>query len=297
MDRLIGILTILLQKEKTTAPELASRFEVSRRTILRDLDTLSMAGIPITATRGGNGGIAIMEGYKISKSVLTSGELENLVAALKGLDTVSKQSNFEKLVSKLAPESAIISFADSMIIDLSSHYKDSLSEKIEILKQAIAAHKTVRFHYFYAKGEITRELEPYIIQFLWDGWYVFGWCVLRKDFRQFKLNRLWNLIQTDTVFELRAIPTERRNGGYPSPEPCQIRLLFTKDVRYRLIEEYGLHCYEETENGLLVSLTYTNKDYILSWILSFGDHAVILEPAEIREEFRQLTKKMAEQYE
>ena len=128
-DRLIGILTMLLQNEKTTAPELAQKFEVSRRTILRDIDTLAMAGIPIVSTRGGSGGIAIMDGYKIKTSVLTSDELQNLIAALKGLNSVSEKSYFESLMRNLSPAYAVVSLTDSIVIDLSGYYLEKAFRK------------------------------------------------------------------------------------------------------------------------------------------------------------------------
>lgn len=296
IDRLMGILTVLLQNDKSTAPELARRFEVSRRTILRDIDTLAMAGIPIVATRGGDGGISVMNGYKINKSILTSDELQNLMTALKGLDSVSRQSNFESLISKLAPQNAVVSLPDSIVIDLSSHNKDSLSEKIALLKLAITERRAVRFDYYYPKGEMAREIEPYFIQFIWSAWYVFGWCRLREDFRRFKLNRLWNLSLYDNHFPIRTVSSDKANGGYPYPEPYNIKILFDKSVRFRLIEEYGLNCYSETESGLCLSLGYTNKDYILSWILSFGDKAEVLEPVETRNEFEHLAKNIYDRY-
>lgn len=296
IDRLIGILTVLLQNDKTTAPELAKRFEVSRRTILRDVDTLCLAGIPIVSIRGGDGGISIMEGYKINKNVLTADELQTLVTGLKSIDSVSKQSNFESLMTKIAPSNAMVSLADSVVIDLSSHYKDSLSEKIELFKRAIAEHKTVRFDYYYAKGEVPREIEPYFVEFRWNAWYVFGWCKLREDFRRFKLNRLWNYILTDNSFTSRFVPDEKANAQDAFPEPYQIKILFDKSVRFRLIEVYGLTCYEETADGLLLTLDYTNKDYMFSWILGFGDKAKVLEPDEIRAEFAEIAKNIFNVY-
>jgi predicted DNA-binding transcriptional regulator YafY len=297
LDRLIGILTILLQTEKTTAPALARRFEVSRRTILRDIEALSMAGIPVVTARGGDGGISIMEGYKINKSVLMADELQALVAGLKGMDSISKQSHFESLMAKLAPSNAMVSLTDSMIIDLSSHYKDSLSEKIELLKRAIAARRAVRFDYYYPKGEMPREIEPYIIQFKWSAWYVFGWCRLRQDFRRFKLNRLWNLVLTDDVFEPRHVPPEQASGDDAFPEQHSVTVLFDQSARFRLIEDYGPHCYEETGDGLLLSLDYSNKEWIFSWLLGFGDKAVILEPEDIRAEFAVLARNISARYE
>lgn len=136
IDRLIGILTVLLQVDKTTAPALAERFEVSRRTILRDIDSLCLEGIPIVTHQGGDGGISIMEGYKINKSVLTTDELSNLVAALKGLDSISKTSYFESL-NKLAPDNKALKVPT--IIPKSSAEKKALCIMYtlrKILKQA-----------------------------------------------------------------------------------------------------------------------------------------------------------------
>lgn len=297
IDRLMGILTILLQTKKTTAPLLSARFEVSRRTILRDINTLCQAGIPIVTTQGSDGGISIMDGYKINKSVLTTEELQNLVAALKSIDSISKKSNYENLIMKLAPENnAMVSFTDSVIIDLSSHYKDSLSEKIALIKQAIAENKTISFDYYYSKGKNRRNIEPYFIEFKWNAWYVFGWCSLRKDFRRFKLNRLWDLHLTGNTFPIRSVSVDASSGTNTFPDPYKMTVLFDKSVRFRLIEDYGLNSYEETKNGLLFTISYTNKEYMFSWLLGFGDKAQLLEPENIRAEFTDLTKKIAKLY-
>jgi len=294
LDRLLGILTVLLQKEKTTTPELAKQFEVSRRTILRDIDTLNMAGIPIVSTRGGDGGISIMDGYKINHGVLTTGELQNLIAALKGLDSVSKHSNLENLMRKLAQGNAIVSLADSIVIDLSGYYKDALSEKIALIKQAISESKVISLDYYYEKGNTRREIEPYCIEFRWKAWYLFGWCRKRKDFRRFKLNRLWELALTNEPFNRRIVPDGmlKSNDIFNEQNKNNIQILFDKSVRFRLIDEYGLNCYEENENGLLLSLDYTKKEYVFNWVLGFADKAEILSPLGVREEFAEVTKNI-----
>ena len=297
IDRLIGILTVLLQKDKTTAPQLADRFEVSRRTIMRDIDALCGAGIPIVTTQGGDGGISIADGYKINNSILTTEELQNLTAALKGLDSVSKSSNFENLMRKLSPKnSAMVSLTDNVIIDLSSHYKDSLSEKIAIIKRAINERRLISFDYYYSKGESRRKIEPYFIEFRWNSWYVFGWCIDRQDFRRFKLNRLWTLNLADEKYKARSIPLDKAEASDVFSDTFNVQILFDKSVRFRLIETYGLNCYEETNKGLLFSMDYTNKDYIFSWILAFGDKAEILAPEDMREEFSRLVKNLYEKY-
>ena len=295
-DRLIGILTVLLQNDIITAPQLAERFEVSRRTIMRDIDTLNMAGIPVRSVRGGSGGFSVMEGYKITHSVLTSDELNNLAAALKGLDSVSKQSNFDAVMKKLAPQNAVFSLTDSFVIDLSSYYRDSISEKIALIRQAADQNRTIAFDYYSPKGKNRREIEPYCIEFRWQAWYVFGWCLERKDFRRFKMNRLWELKMNERQFVRRDIPSgvSSTEDVFSDLNPVLIR--FDKSVRFRIIEEYGPDSYEENETDLLLTAGYTNKDYIISWVLGFGDKAEIISPPELRNECRKTTARMHEKY-
>ena len=295
IDRLMGILTVLLRESKTTMPELAERFEVSRRTIQRDIDALAIAGIPIVSVRGGSGGVSIMEGYKINHSVLTAAELESLAAALKGLDSVSKQPEAERLLSKLAPNNAA-SLPDSIVIDLSSHYKNSLSEKIALFRQAIAEKRAVVFDYYYEKGQSRRVIEPYCVEYRWTAWYVFGWCRSRNDFRRFKLNRLWSPAITDEFFKTKQVPKEKAEADDAFPEQHTAHILFDKSVRFRLIEDYGPDCYEETDSGLLLSLSYTNEGFFTSWVLSFGENAEVLSPPEMQSQIAQIVKNMAEKY-
>ena len=134
IDRLIGILSILLQQEKITAPELAKKFEVSRRTINRDIENLCKAGIPIVTKQGQNGGISIIDGYKIDKTLLTSSDMQAILSGLGSLDSVSGTNQVSILMEKLGA-SNFISGNPNILIDLSSWYKDSLSPKIEQIKK------------------------------------------------------------------------------------------------------------------------------------------------------------------
>ena len=175
LDRMLGILTILLQKTRVTAPELAGKFEVNRRTIGRDIDTLCMAGIPIITRQGSGGGISIAEGFKLDKSVLTTNELSDIVAALKGFGSITPRSNIERTLDKLrVNDDAVLSLHEPIIIDFASHYKGQLTEKIELIKQAVLSERFIEFDYFYNKGESHRRIEPYFVIFQWTSWYMFG---------------------------------------------------------------------------------------------------------------------------
>ena len=147
-DRLLGIVTMLLQRVKVTAPELAQRFEVSRRTISRDIETLCQAGIPIVTTQGRNGGITIMEGYSLDRTLLTSKDMQAILAGLRSLDSVSGTNRYRQLMQKLSPEHSSVLAQQHILINLSSWYRASLEPKIELLQGAMDANFLVEFTYY-----------------------------------------------------------------------------------------------------------------------------------------------------
>lgn len=169
IDRLIGILSILLQEEKTTAPELAERFEVSRRTINRDIEDLCKAGIPIRTAQGIGGGISIMNGYRMDRTLLTSRDMQMILAGLRSLDSVSGSRYYGQLMEKIqAGSSEFISGRESILIDLSSWYKETLAPKIATIQDAIENRHLVDFYYYAPSGEGKRSIEPYYIVFMWE---------------------------------------------------------------------------------------------------------------------------------
>jgi predicted DNA-binding transcriptional regulator YafY len=299
LDRLLGILTVLLQKDRVTAPELADRFEVSRRTIGRDVDALCMAGIPVVAHQGSGGGISIAEGFKLDKSVLTVDELSSMIAALKGIGSITEPTTIERTLDKLCVNTdAVVSLCEPVIIDLASHYKGQLTEKIKCIKRAVLDRRTIEFNYFYEKGESHRLVEPYFVIFQWKAWYVFGFCLERSDFRLFKLQRLWNLHLCDERFVPRQIPPEKRDfgGWFEEEKENKLVALFDPTVKYQLIETYGLDCYEETTEGLMFEIKFTNRDYILAWLLGFGGKVKVLEPKAVVEDIQKAAGSILSRY-
>lgn len=297
IDRLIGILSILLQQEKVTAPYLAEKFEVSRRTINRDIEALCMAGIPLVTTQGQNGGISIMDGYKIDRTLLTSSELQAILAGLRSLDSVSGTARYTQLMEKLsAGASNLLAGGQHILIDLSSWYKSSLSSKIELIHGAIDHAHLIAFTYFSPHGDSRRTVEPYDLIFQWSSWYVWGWCRTRQDFRLFKLNRMTDL-QSGEPFEKRAAPLPDLSQEKLFPHCYQVTALFAPACKWRLVEEYGIDSFSEQPDGtLLFSFGFTDRESILSWILSFGSSAVLLEPAELRKELLQFGAELQQIY-
>lgn len=283
IDRLIGIITTLQQQKTVTAPYLAEKFEVSRRTINRDIEDICKAGIPIVTTQGANGGISIMDGFSLDTTVFTEQELTAIFTGLKSLDSVSSFASAEKLAEKIGGSSAI-KLANDMIIDLSSYYKDDLAPKIEQMKHAIKESRCISFHYCYNKGEADKYIEPYLIVFKWSDWYVFGFCREHQDFRMYKLRRLWDLQIAEETYTIRDIPDEKKQFGFHMTDDYIISAVYEPEVKYRLVEEYGHTSFTVQEDGkLYTEWGFTTQKGALEWFLSFGDKVRVLTPPEMVE--------------
>lgn len=298
IDRQLGILSILLQRENVTASYLAQMFEVSVRTINRDVEDLCKAGIPIVTRQGISGGISIMDGYKIDRTMLTRAEMQDILAGLRSLDSVNGTNRYGQLMEKLSIGSSDFLVGNqSVLIDLSSWYKDSLALKIELIRSAIEQHKELEFLYYAPKGESSRTIEPYYLIFRWSSWYVWGWCRDREDFRLFKLNRMDKVLVSERVFSRREAPLPDLRDERVFPGGIRVKALFEADCKWRLVEEFGTGCFIEQKDGkLLFQADYTDKENLLTWLLTFRDKAELLEPAELRYELRKSILQMKRKY-
>ncbi len=298
IDRLIGILSVLLQEEKTTAPELAERFEVSKRTINRDIEDLCKAGIPVRTAQGAGGGISIMDGYRMDRTILTSKDMQMILAGLRSLDSVSGSSYYSQLMEKIqAGSSEFITGRDSILIDLSSWYRESLAPKIETIQDAIGNRHLIRFRYYAPSGESDRTVEPYYLVFRWSNWYLWGWCLKRKDFRMFKLNRMDDVQKTEKIFECRDATMPDLSNEKIFPGGIKVKALFEPDQKWRLVEEFGPSCFTETDDGrLLFTADYTDMENLITWILTFGDKVEVLETKEARKKIALIVQKMTTIY-
>ena len=298
IDRLIGILSVLLQEEKTTAPELAERFEVSKRTINRDIEDLCKAGIPVRTAQGTGGGISIMDGYRMDRTILTSKDMQMILAGLRSLDSVSGSSYYSQLMEKIqAGSSEFITGRDSILIDLSSWYRESLAPKIETIQDAIGNRHLIRFRYYAPSGESDRTVEPYYLVFRWSNWYLWGWCLKRKDFRMFKLNRMDDVQKTEKIFECRDATMPDLSNEKIFPGGIKVKALFEPDQKWRLVEEFGPSCFTETDDGrLLFTADYTDMENLITWILTFGDKVEVLETKEARKKIALMVQKMTTIY-
>lgn len=294
IDRLIGIITTLQQKGKVTAPYLAEKFEVSRRTINRDIDAICAAGIPLVTTQGTDGGVSIMSGFEIDTTIFTEDELRCIFTGLSCLGSVSYSKEFRNIAEKINDADII---ADDIIINLASFYKESLAKKIEILRKAIKENRKIEFRYYYTKGEAVKTIEPYIVVFQWGEWYILGFSEERGDFRMYKLNRLWNLKMTNKKYIKRDIPESILEFGKDFDDNFTVEAKYDSSVKYRIIETYGPDCFTDNKDGgLYASISFGSREKAMDWFLSLGSKAEIISPVSFREDYKKEILKIIEKY-
>lgn len=297
IDRLVGILSVLLQKDNVSAPYLAEKFEVSRRTINRDIEDLCKAGIPIVTRQGANGGISVMENFKIDKTLLTNSDMQAILTGLKSLDSISGTNRYRTLIEKFAGDGCELLSDNRIIIDLSGWDKSAVAQKTALLESAIVKRTKVTFKYFSPSGESERKAEPYRIVFQWSNWYLWAFCTERQDYRIFKLSRMTELKATDEIFEERANCEFNRQDCFDIFDKIKALVRVDKSAQWRVIDEFGADRLIYNENGdILINYVWSDKQSFFHHIMSFGDKAEILEPLEYRTEFAEFIEKILKKY-
>lgn len=293
-NRLFRILYYILEKEKVTANELADKFEVSVRTIYRDIDSISSVGVPIFTTQGKGGGIKIDNEYILNKSLFDTNEKEQIIAALQGLEKTNEAYKSE-LITKL---STLFKIKNSNWIEIdftSWRSNNTYQDLFNALKTAIINKNIISFSYNSSKGEkINRKVKPIRLLFKEQDWYLYGFCLLRNDFRYFKLSRMKDLkvlaMNYEDNFENIVLKREIKYEN-----TVNIKLKFNKSVTFRVYDEFK--AIEEDEKGnLYVEIKIPNNYKLYNYIFSFGANVEILEPEEIRNQFKNMINKIAKKY-
>jgi predicted DNA-binding transcriptional regulator YafY len=283
INRLFEMVYILLRKKTVTAKELAEHFEVSTRTIYRDLDTLSSAGIPIYTSKGKGGGISLIENYVLKQSLFSEEEQKELLMSLQGLNAINTP-NMESILNKL---SAIFNQESIHWIDVDfSGWGNSKrdKEKFKQIKEGIFNKKLMSFDYFSSSGEKTiRLVEPLKLFFKGQSWYLYAFCRSRNDFRFFKLTRMKNLNLLEEQFE-RKIPAET-GQVLKMDDDKAVKLVLKIDAKmaYRVYDEFDEELIKKQNDGtFIISTVFPEGDWLYSYILSYGSYAEVLEPERIR---------------
>lgn len=294
-SRLFRILYYILEKGKATAQELADRFEVSVRTIYRDIDSISSAGIPIYALQGKGGGIRIAEEFVLSRSLLTKEEKEQILTALQGLENTNTLCENE-LLTKL---SALFKMKNTnwIEVDFSSWKKDLRAEKLfQDLKSAIISRKLVSFSYFSSSEEETvRSAKPARLLFKGQDWYLYAFCLLREDFRYFKLSRIKNLEVLPEGFEedFEGLILEKE---IPAEDLLLLKIKFDRSAAFRVYDELGGEIREDEDGSLHAEIRLPDDGSLYHYIFSFGDSAEVLEPKEVRARIKEMAERILKKY-
>ena len=280
-SRLFKIIYYLLDKGQATAPELAEKLEVSVRTIYRDIDALSGAGIPIYAEAGRNGGIHLMNDFVLDKAVLSKEEKQEILTALQSIHAVRSMGGSQTL-QKL---SAIfnLNWDDWLEIDFSRWgSKEDDNEKFELLKSAVLHRKSVKIRYAGSCGTISeRNIQPHKLVYQGKAWYLKAFCTEKQDWRIFKLNRIFDPKILDETFPKRSFPAPE---DVSESEYHEITLRFPKEMAYRVYDEFDKTQVQRQENGDLIASAKMPEDaWLTGFLLSFGTAVEILSPAYLRD--------------
>lgn len=293
-NRLFRMLYYILKKGKVTTGELAERFEVSIRTIYRDIDSLSSAGIPIYAIQGKGGGIEIADEFVLSKSLLTEDEREQIMTALCGLENVNKSYENE-LLTKL---SALFKIKNTnwIEVDFNSWQNNKIYEKIfNEIKSAILSKNILEFSYFGSNDETYRKVKPVRLLFKGQDRYLYAFCLLRNDFRYFKLSRIKKLKTLSVIFEDDfedvILKKEMRYEN-----TVHIKVKFDRKVAFRVYDELGENITEDEDGNLYAEVEIPNDYNLYGYIFSFGESAEVLEPKEIRIKIKKIINEMSKKY-
>lgn len=294
INRLFEMIYILLNRETVTANEFAEQFEVSRRTIYRDVELLSAAGIPIYMTKGRGGGVALMPHFVLNKTVLTDGEKAEILSALQAVDAVSlEQTNtaIGKLSSMFGGGGS-----DWLEVDFSDWANgEEEAATFSALKTAILGKKQAAFLYHSGEGTLRRTVEPLKLCFKGQSWYLYAYCTLREDHRFFKLRRIRELVILDKSFQ-RSAPAKLFEGGKMFQDGfVTITLKIAKEMAYRVYDEFPQH-QQQPDGTFVVQLTMPQGQWVYQYLATFGEYCEVLAPREVRLQIRDKLKKTLRKY-
>ena len=307
IDRLVSIIMVLLDKNRIGAQELADMFEVSLRTIYRDIDAINMAGIPVRGTSGVNGGFEIMPEYKLDKKVFSAADLS---AILMGLSSLSNMIHGDELINALAKVKSFIPAdrakdialkANQIFIDLSPWMGNrNMQPYLEKIKAALQESQLLSFEYADRYGnKTTRTAEPYQLVLKSNHWYLQGFCRKRNDFRLFRLSRMSKLQLQEEAFTPRDFQKPQLEfADFPASMQSEIKIRIHEAIREKVLD----YCTEDNfspdgDGYYLVSFPFIENDYHYNILFSFGNQCECLEPPHVRAEMKRRIHEIAALYE
>jgi predicted DNA-binding transcriptional regulator YafY len=306
IDRLVSIIMLLLEKKRLGAHELSGMFEVSLRTIYRDMDSINLAGIPVHSIPGVGGGFEIMQEYKLDRKVFSSADLS---AILMGLSSLSGMVRGEELANALAKVRSFVPAdrakdielqANQLQVDLSPWMGNrNIQPYLEIIKTALKESRLLTFDYVDRHGSRTsRTAEPYKLVLKNSQWYWQGYCHERKDFRLFRLSRTSKLRMQEETF----LPREHQDpqldfADIMAAMQGTIKIRIHESLMDRVLDYCPLENFSQDGDGYwIVSYPFIENDYYYTVLLGFGDACECLEPVHVRKEMKRRIQAMAALY-
>jgi len=308
LDRLVGILVILLGKERVQAKELAERFGVSARTILRDVEAINLAGIPIVTYQGEGGGISIAEGYRLDRSVLSGEDMASILGMLKGIDGAVSSRKHEILIEKLknslpSPQrEKLEGNLNRLVIDFTPwKVNEAAKKKLALINKAVDDCLELEFHYVDMEGKSTRRrVEPYSLILKTQVWYLYAWCCLREDFRYFRVSRMSELTVSGVSFKPREMrPPQQRSGdgGWnKAGKMTALELAFDKEMESVVRDSFSEEVSTLEDGRLLVKTSLPARNWMYGFLLSFGPTLEVLSPDHVRKGVAESAQAIRKKY-
>lgn len=308
LDRLFAIFIYLLNRDIVSANRLAKHFEVSQRTINRDMEVLMMAGIPIYSKKGKNGGFGILKNYKINNQLMDYNEIFYTIKSLEGIGQSidnKKTRNIIEKIKTLLPKSKQDEFSirnEKMHFDFK--YLQNEKDKGKYYKEmekAVETQNLIEIEYINSKAEkSTRVIEAMSIIFAWSSWYVYSYCRLKKDYRLFRLSRIKNLNRYDELFIRREKRYEEfinESNEYANQDVIDLELIFKKELSYIVEDLFNEGKQEKLDDGSInIKISYPKTEWVYSVILGYGDGVRVIKPVDFKDEIIKRAKKVIENY-
>ncbi|MBT6120707.1 YafY family transcriptional regulator [bacterium] len=307
LERLLAIVIKLLKKKRLTTRELASEFGVSKRTIHRDLQTISLSNIPLVSKQGTNGGWEIMPDYLVDSRVLSADDLSHILSSLSSVQSGFSHPSISKtldIISSLVPpekSNDIYKKTNHIIIDSQPWgFKKIQDSLLSTIHKSICEETLISFDYENLKSEkTTREIEPMTLLMKATSWYIFGYCLNKKNYRLFRLSRLSNIQQSKTIFTRRnkTIQDMKQETPYSIKNLTEICFTFSEPIKRSIGDTFGLDSIIKQKNSTYkLTINLPENDWLYNFLLGLGEHINIVSPERIQKILKEKAKKIVRKY-
>ncbi|HPJ13977.1 MAG TPA: YafY family protein [Spirochaetota bacterium] len=299
LDRLLSIVVILLNKDRVSAKELASRFEVTTRTIYRDIDSINMAGIPIISYPGNDGGFGIMENFRLERHIFTEEDIIEVLSALKGMTGLIQseriRSAADKFANMIEGKKNTDFFDDGIIIDINPWgSKSRIDSDFRTIYSAILSRKKLSFSYSDYNGKCSsRTVEPISLVFKAYSWYLYSYCLERNDYRIFRLSRIKKISVLKDTFTGKK---KKYQSDYSIKPDTDITIRFKNSFETLISEFFPQSRIEKSADFSTITFKAQNEEWLYKILLGMGRDIEIVSPKSVRESFIKYLKEISSKY-